>query len=87
MNGTGKVSAAQAIANLVGDVVHKVILSTSQHTHSERTRHTVGVLQEMADGAQAAVGPVMAHVLDTGKVHPVLEPVVRQLAGRQPPEA
>jgi len=84
MTGQGKTSLGQAVSNLVAEVVHKVIVSTSHHTQAERVRHTVGMAQEIADGAQTDLAPLMGHILDTGKVHPLLVPIVTKMAGRTP---
>jgi len=85
MTGQGKASAGQAIGNIIADVLHKVIVSVSPHVHADRTRATAGMLKEIADGAQTDLAPLMGHVLDTGKVHPLLVPVVTKLAGRAEP--
>lgn len=82
MNENGKASLGTAIAHIIGTALHHAIVSALPHFHAERDRHTRGMLSEIAEGAQLDLAPIMAHLLDTGKVHPLLEPVVRRMAGR-----
>ncbi len=82
VNDSGKASFGQAVANIIGEAVHRAVLSVLPHAHQESVRHRLGMWQEIGDAAQTELRPLMDHVLDTGKVHPVLLPVVRKLAGR-----
>lgn len=82
MNDTGKASLGTAIANVIGQAIHHAIVSALPHWHAERDRHTRGMFQELADTAQTDLGPIFEHLLDTGKVHPLIEPVIRRMAGR-----
>jgi hypothetical protein len=82
MKETGKASLGTAVAHIIGNAIHHAFVSASPHLNAERDRHTRGMLSEIADTAQTDIGPVMGHLLDTGKVHPLLEPIVRKMAGR-----
>lgn len=87
MNGQGASNFGQAVSNLIADTLHKVLHSVIPHHQEARVRHTTQALQEAADSAQTVLGPIMAHVHDTGKVHPLLEPLIRSMAGKTNPES
>jgi hypothetical protein len=82
MSDTGKATLGTAVAHVIGNALHHAIVSAAPHLHAERDRHNRGMLHEIADSAQTDLGPIMAHLLDTGKVHPLLEPIVKRMAGR-----
>jgi len=82
VNGQGKASLGTAVAHVIGTALHHAIVTALPHLHAERDRHTRGMLSEMADSAQTDLAPIMGHLLDTGAVHPLLEPVVRRMAGK-----
>lgn len=82
MNDTGKATLGTAIGHVLATALHHAIVSAAPHLHAERDRHTRGIMSEIADSAQTDLGPVMGHILDTGAVHPLLEPIVKRIAGR-----
>jgi hypothetical protein len=82
MKDTGKASLGQAVAHLIGEAIHHAVLSVLPHAHQESLRHRMQVWQELGDAAQTELAPLFSHILDTGKVHPLLEPTIRKVAGR-----
>jgi len=79
----GKTALGVALVNLFADAIHRAVLSTLPHQTHERVRHTASILGEMNDAARTDLAPLMGHLLDTGKVHPLLSPTVERMAGRR----
>lgn len=78
MNGK---SLGAAIQDIVADAVHKVIISALPHWHETKINHGVGVLESMQNEVHKIMGPMAQHALDTGAVHPLLEPLFRMMTG------
>jgi hypothetical protein len=74
-------SLGAAIAGLVASAVHHVIMSVLPEHHAERMRQQVQLWQSVVDSTHHQLRPIARHCLDTGAVHPLLEPIFRAMAG------
>lgn len=68
------------LSNLIADVVVKVIAGATSHQNEARVRTNHDLLEDAGQKFHHAVRPMAQHCLDTGAVHPLLEPVFRLIA-------
>lgn len=73
----------RAIADIVAESVHKVIVSVLPHHHMHRIKVTMDAIREADNQAKELLAPMAQHALDTGAVHPVLVPLFEMMAGHK----
>ena len=79
----GSASLGRALAHAVADAVSHVLNATAPHQQEAKTRGILGTLHHVANESADAVAPIAQRCLDTGEVHPLLEPVLRLMAGKE----
>jgi hypothetical protein len=68
------------ISDLVADTVLKVIQHATPHQQAERTAATHDMLADSGSKVHYTVRGIAQHCLDSGTVHPLLEPVFTLIA-------